>query len=366
MFDSGCSAPVDIMSLASDMTLEQLLAMVGSMPAPFDPAHQTHHLPLHDHCNVDLVSFMTELPQLTTSAPDLHSYDALLDAYPTSEAQGLNSLPLPVSGPLAACRSESPYYESMISPSATSGSPPHTPGFVPLSAVAPTHPQPFYYDTFRRHSLTMQLPSSNALAASPLSCPIALEATHFPTTASPIPSSPLAIKNESPSPISPASARLSPPSLSSLDATLPRLTLPSPSASPPGRVHVKGVQTKARSYSESSNGSTFSSKPTRRGVGGSKHKRHTLDVEQAERLNQCFAESRFLKPNQAVELSAELRMTPTQIKIWFQNKRAYGKRKGYRRGSRKTKISAGEAAEEDEGDEDDGEADSFAVLEDWE
>ncbi|KAJ3060490.1 hypothetical protein HDU98_003535 [Podochytrium sp. JEL0797] len=88
--------------------------------------------------------------------------------------------------------------------------------------------------------------------------------------------------------------------------------------------------------------------PPARRVGGSTKKRLSLLPEQVEVLNDCFAKCRFLNPGQAVELSELLGMTPVQVRIWFQNKRAYKKRKGYRR----SKQARGERNDdEDEEDE---------------
>ncbi|KAJ3027545.1 UNVERIFIED_CONTAM: hypothetical protein HDU68_003631, partial [Siphonaria sp. JEL0065] len=69
-----------------------------------------------------------------------------------------------------------------------------------------------------------------------------------------------------------------------------------------------------------------SSNLVRRRRGGGVHKRHTLTADQADVLITCFEKQRFLQPNQAQTLANLLGMTPTQIKIWYQNRRAYGKR----------------------------------------
>ncbi|KAJ3024449.1 UNVERIFIED_CONTAM: hypothetical protein HDU68_008158 [Siphonaria sp. JEL0065] len=79
------------------------------------------------------------------------------------------------------------------------------------------------------------------------------------------------------------------------------------------------------SCSDSEGNCSSSSVPRRR--GGSVHKRHTLTADQADVLITCFERQRFLQPNQAQDLANRLGMTTTQIKIWYQNRRAYGKRK---------------------------------------
>ncbi|KAJ3202933.1 Homeobox protein DLX-4 [Entophlyctis luteolus] len=55
-------------------------------------------------------------------------------------------------------------------------------------------------------------------------------------------------------------------------------------------------------------------------------KRHILQDWETEILNKCFEQSQFLQSNKAQELSAQLGMTVNQVRIWFQNKRAYVKR----------------------------------------
>ncbi|KAJ3391684.1 hypothetical protein HDU80_010994 [Chytriomyces hyalinus] len=92
-----------------------------------------------------------------------------------------------------------------------------------------------------------------------------------------------------------------------------------------------------------------------RRVGGTSKKRHTLGEDQADILKSCFEENRFLQPNQASELAATLGMSETQVKIWFQNRRAYGKRKGYRRKSR----SAASRSQHNDDDDDEEEEDDW-------
>ncbi|KAI9351179.1 hypothetical protein BDR26DRAFT_890864 [Obelidium mucronatum] len=65
---------------------------------------------------------------------------------------------------------------------------------------------------------------------------------------------------------------------------------------------------------------------TGRRIGGTTLKRHTLSISQNDLLVGCFNDHKFLRPGQADELAEKLDMTPTQIKIWYQNRRAYGKR----------------------------------------
>ncbi|KAJ3347778.1 hypothetical protein HDU83_001830 [Entophlyctis luteolus] len=55
-------------------------------------------------------------------------------------------------------------------------------------------------------------------------------------------------------------------------------------------------------------------------------KRHILQDWETEILNKCFEQNQFLQANKAQELSAQLGMTVNQVRIWFQNKRAYVKR----------------------------------------
>ncbi|KAI8840127.1 hypothetical protein BJ741DRAFT_598019 [Chytriomyces cf. hyalinus JEL632] len=84
-------------------------------------------------------------------------------------------------------------------------------------------------------------------------------------------------------------------------------------------------------------------------VGGtikSQKNRYTLSEQQAKTLKACFEENRFLQPNQAAELAVKVGMSATQVKIWFQNRRAYSKRKGYRRKGTGN-YSEDEVAEED-------------------
>ncbi|KAJ3249476.1 hypothetical protein HDU78_000001 [Chytriomyces hyalinus] len=101
--------------------------------------------------------------------------------------------------------------------------------------------------------------------------------------------------------------------------------------------------------------SELSNSPCRKPrVGGtikSQKKRYTLSEEQALTLKACFEENRFLQPNQATELAVKVGMSATQVKIWFQNRRAYGKRKGYRR--KGTRVS-GNYSEDEVGEEEDG------------
>ncbi|KAJ3060489.1 hypothetical protein HDU98_003534 [Podochytrium sp. JEL0797] len=55
-------------------------------------------------------------------------------------------------------------------------------------------------------------------------------------------------------------------------------------------------------------------------------KRHILHDSETEVLNKCFEKHPFLHTTQALELSERLGMTVNQVRIWFQNKRAYAKR----------------------------------------
>ncbi|KAJ3294569.1 hypothetical protein HDU79_010771 [Rhizoclosmatium sp. JEL0117] len=140
-------------------------------------------------------------------------------------------------------------------------------------------------------------------------------------------------------PAQPSNTYTTPPTTSSSAATAHHHQQPYPP-----RPQVRIVSP----LSDHDDSETSSSTTHRRNrVGGTSKKRHTLDTSQSDILNQCFQSHRFLRPGQAKELSEQLGMTTTQVKIWFQNKRAYGKRKGYKRGGSNKHAHAHD-------DEDDG------------
>ncbi|KAJ3408938.1 hypothetical protein HDU80_003902 [Chytriomyces hyalinus] len=122
---------------------------------------------------------------------------------------------------------------------------------------------------------------------------------------------------------------------------------------PESSVHNMCRKTLASMSLSRNTDSELSNSPCRKPrVGGtikSQKKRYTLSEEQAKTLKACFEENRFLQPNQATELAVKVGMSATQVKIWFQNRRAYGKRKGYRR--KGTRVS-GNYSEDEVGEED--------------
>ncbi|KAJ3005917.1 UNVERIFIED_CONTAM: hypothetical protein HDU68_004354 [Siphonaria sp. JEL0065] len=67
-----------------------------------------------------------------------------------------------------------------------------------------------------------------------------------------------------------------------------------------------------------------SKKSSSAGVLGKK--RHILKEWETEILNVAFEENQFLQTNQAAQLAERLGMTPNQVRIWFQNRRAHVKR----------------------------------------
>uniref|UniRef100_A0A183IS47 Homeobox protein engrailed-like n=1 Tax=Soboliphyme baturini TaxID=241478 RepID=A0A183IS47_9BILA len=60
----------------------------------------------------------------------------------------------------------------------------------------------------------------------------------------------------------------------------------------------------------------------RRSKPEEKRPRTAFTVDQLERLRREFQESRYLTEKRRQELAKELELNETQIKIWFQNKRA--------------------------------------------
>ncbi|KAG8226374.1 hypothetical protein J437_LFUL007773 [Ladona fulva] len=58
------------------------------------------------------------------------------------------------------------------------------------------------------------------------------------------------------------------------------------------------------------------------GAGEEKRPRTAFSAEQLSRLKQEFAESRYLTEKRRQALARDLRLNESQIKIWFQNKRA--------------------------------------------
>ncbi|KAJ3237870.1 hypothetical protein HDU81_008779 [Chytriomyces hyalinus] len=127
-----------------------------------------------------------------------------------------------------------------------------------------------------------------------------------------------------------------------------------PSVSPVSSVRKMCRKTSASIPLSGSTDSLISNKPCAKPrVGGTtknQRKRYTLSEQQAKTLKACFDENMFLQPNQATELAVKVGMSASQVKIWFQNRRAYSKRKGYRR--KGTRVSGD--FDEDEGAEDDG------------
>ena len=63
-------------------------------------------------------------------------------------------------------------------------------------------------------------------------------------------------------------------------------------------------------------------------AGQTRHQRTLFTAEQITRLQAEFALDRYLTAARRGALAAELNLTLTQVKIWFQNKRAKEKKDG--------------------------------------
>ncbi|KAI8835804.1 hypothetical protein BJ741DRAFT_606994 [Chytriomyces cf. hyalinus JEL632] len=231
---------------------------------------------------------------------------------------------------------------SSITPPLSHSPPPSPPVFLPMSIVAgyKSASPPLFDTNGKTENLTRCLIKTEAPGASPTLTP------HSTTLAASLDSFDLDAFDH---PVVP-------------DTPLAR-TKARKQFAPPAPVPTINTSTRKRSskkYSRSKHNDTQHSSSCSendshlRRVGGTSKKRHTLGEDQADILKSCFEENRFLQPNQASELAATLGMSETQVKIWFQNRRAYGKRKGYRRKSR-SGASRGQHDDDDDEEEDDWE-----------
>ncbi|KAG8231788.1 hypothetical protein J437_LFUL011888 [Ladona fulva] len=76
------------------------------------------------------------------------------------------------------------------------------------------------------------------------------------------------------------------------------------------------------------------------GTGEEKRPRTAFSAEQLSRLKQEFAESRYLTEKRRQALARDLRLNESQIKIWFQNKRAKIKKASGQKGGLALQLMA--------------------------
>ncbi|KAI8827990.1 hypothetical protein BJ741DRAFT_670612 [Chytriomyces cf. hyalinus JEL632] len=233
----------------------------------------------------------------------------------------------------------------------SSSTPPHTPTCLPLSIVAPSSTSMFYLDTHCVRSSPAPLESTTTTTAvQPVKITIpSTRSMHFSPLPTPVQRSPLssfisttqllATEKRAASPFveSPRCESVEPASPSS--ASLPEITLPStttttttstrkPKPSKSASTHSDSVYSPRKSSTTSKRSSTqqSSSNATAAGSTMGVKKRHILKERETKMLNEVFESTRFLQASQAAELAAKMGMTVTQIRIWFQNKRAFVKR----------------------------------------
>ncbi|KAI8607662.1 hypothetical protein BC830DRAFT_95220 [Chytriomyces sp. MP71] len=216
----------------------------------------------------------------------------------------------------------------------TASSPPLTPATcLPLSVVAPSSVTPFFFDgTFQCMS-----PHDAELALAP--------APFVPTVSITLPSSekrayPLLKKitlkrfnstETSPSPIpacSPAATPISPLESSfSFDDT----PVSGPDSCEESGTFSKSLQSLKMPVRSHSDPVYSPRKPKKVSSSSSKDhgnpkKRHILQQSETALLNDVFDETPFLNAAQAQDLAKRLNMSVSQIRVWFQNKRAATKR----------------------------------------
>ncbi|KAJ3388124.1 hypothetical protein HDU80_011773 [Chytriomyces hyalinus] len=230
----------------------------------------------------------------------------------------------------------------------SSSTPPHTPTCLPLSIVAPSSTSMFYLDTHCVRSSPAPLESSTTTttAAAATTVKITIPSTrsmHFSPLPTPVQKSPLssfistttqlfAAEKRAASPFeeSPCSESVEPASPSE---SLPEITLPSttttstrkPKQSKSASTHSDSVYSPRKSSTTSKRSST-QQRSNATGITMGVKKRHILKERETKMLNEVFESTRFLQASQAAELAAKMGMTVTQIRIWFQNKRAFVKR----------------------------------------
>ncbi|KAJ3118887.1 hypothetical protein HK100_000521 [Physocladia obscura] len=193
----------------------------------------------------------------------------------------------------------------------SSTSPPHTP-CIPMSMLAPTpatvpidndassvSSADEQEDSYARHVLTKPLKRlvKKNIAVKPV------YTRDFKKSVSPMASAPI-LSHESPEP-SPVFDDPSQP-------LVPKRVVAAPTL--PRRTNSSSKKSSASAVAAAS----ASPLPVK--------KRHILQEWETEILNKCFEQNQFLQSVQASELSAQLGMTVNQVRIWFQNKRAYVKR----------------------------------------
>ncbi|KAJ3250308.1 hypothetical protein HDU77_006789, partial [Chytriomyces hyalinus] len=231
----------------------------------------------------------------------------------------------------------------------SSSTPPHTPTCLPLSIVAPSSTSMFYLDTHCLRSSPAPLESTTTTSVQPVKITIpSTRSMHFSPLPTPVQRSPLssfistnqllATEKRAASPfeeLSPCSESVEPASPS---ASLPEISLPStttttttttrkPKQSKSASTHSDSVYSPRKSSTTSKRSSTQqSSSNAAAGSTMGVKKRHILKERETKMLNEVFESTRFLQASQAAELAAKMGMTVTQIRIWFQNKRAFVKR----------------------------------------
>ncbi|KAI8827891.1 hypothetical protein BJ741DRAFT_628567 [Chytriomyces cf. hyalinus JEL632] len=234
----------------------------------------------------------------------------------------------------------------------SSSTPPHTPTCLPLSIVAPSSTPMFYLDTHCVRSSPAPLESTTTATTAVQPVKITIPSTrsmHFSPLPTPVQRSPLSgfistthllateKRDASPFVESPRCESVEPASPS---ASLPEITLPStttattstrkPKPSKSASTHSDSVYSPRKSSTtskrsltqQSSNAAAAATSSSTMGV----KKRHILKERETKLLNVVFESTRFLQASQAAELAAKMGMTVTQIRIWFQNKRAFVKR----------------------------------------
>ncbi|KAJ3240118.1 hypothetical protein HDU81_004538 [Chytriomyces hyalinus] len=234
-----------------------------------------------------------------------------------------------------------------------SSTPPHTPTCLPLSIVAPSSTSMFYLDTQCLRSSPAPLESS-AVQQQQQPVKITIPSTrsnmHFSPLPTPVQRSPLSSfistsahpaailgddEKRAASPfiesprcsesVEPASPSVSLPEIITVPSTTTTSTR-KPKQSKSASTNSDSVYSPRKSSTTSKRSSTQqNSSSTGSSTMGVK-KRHILKERETKMLNEVFESTRFLQASQAAELAAKMGMTVTQIRIWFQNKRAFVKR----------------------------------------
>ncbi|KAJ3024450.1 UNVERIFIED_CONTAM: hypothetical protein HDU68_008159 [Siphonaria sp. JEL0065] len=256
----------------------------------------------------DMFSYFCNLPEIDSSMLSLNM--PLPINMPVNMNMTMNAVPLMLDGGFAYAPAPTDYYYSpspsptlaLESPfaSASLKSPPHSPNptCLPLSFVAPS-PAPLFLDQTPSSSYSPLAPDYHSLKSVKKSAavkrPNATAAALKPLLLKDF------LKAQSPITIECSDSEFDTVSVEPL----------SPSKSD-GQVTPSPIRRTSSSKKSSSSA-----------IG---KKRHILKEWETEILNLAFEENQFLQTNQATQLAERLGMTPNQVRIWFQNRRAYVKR----------------------------------------